>query len=124
MILRRFCLFSLLISTALLIFAGCARQPLTAQAVEDARPRAMTADYTKDILPILEKRCHGCHKGEKPSGGLDLKGIESADYFKTNPVTTAKLIENIQTKRMPPVYMPSPTDSERALIVAWLEKQK
>ncbi len=46
---------------------------LVAPAPEERR----TVDFRRDIMPIIEQNCSGCHKAKDPAGGLDLrKGFE------------------------------------------------
>src|SRR5205807_7370748 len=42
-------------------------------------PVALTAQsYTKDIAPIFEARCYGCHASKVKMGSLDLESFEGA----------------------------------------------
>jgi len=51
------------------------RRPATVVAEPKVKP--YTIDFRRDIMPIIEKRCSGCHNPKKTSGGLDLrKGFE------------------------------------------------
>jgi WD40 repeat protein len=38
---------------------------------------AADPSYTKDIVPVLQKNCVGCHQGSMKSAGLDLTSYES-----------------------------------------------
>lgn len=48
-------------------------------------PALLTADekkdekttFTKNVKPILEANCIGCHKGEKAKAGLDMTSLET-----------------------------------------------
>jgi len=70
---------------------GCHEHRTSAPPVRPARPMALsrpaetlrpqpgetgphTVHYARDIRPILDKRCIGCHGGEEPRGRLDLTG--------------------------------------------------
>ncbi len=47
-------------------------------AVEAATASASAAiDFTRDIAPIFERSCAGCHGGEKPRGGFALASREA-----------------------------------------------
>ena len=53
-------------------------------AVEDAKGSAVSSsakavlDFTKDVRPILEKRCYECHGSQKQKSGLRLDRKSSA----------------------------------------------
>ena len=34
--------------------------------------------FRQQVAPVLERRCVGCHQGEKPKGGLDLTTHQTA----------------------------------------------
>jgi len=36
--------------------------------------------YLRDVQPVFDRHCTGCHGGLKPSGGLDLSGGLTANY--------------------------------------------
>jgi hypothetical protein len=39
---------------------------------------AQAVEFDRDVRPILERSCLGCHSGEKPKGGYDLSGHDTA----------------------------------------------
>ena len=53
-----------------------------AARVEELKKQAATpagaVDYFKQVRPILEARCHDCHSGGKPKGGLRLDDLAGA----------------------------------------------
>ena len=53
-----------------LVAATVALVPAAAKA-DTPPPGDLT--FEKDILPIFEARCLGCHAGESPKAGLDLR---------------------------------------------------
>lgn len=51
--------------------------PKAVGETEKATTTAAPADpvFTRDILPIFQKSCVGCHSGEKPKGDLNLEAV-------------------------------------------------
>lgn len=60
---------------ALLAFAS------TSFAADDPKTAARLAAYNKDIKPIIEKSCIGCHgkDGKKPKGGFNATTLEGLE---------------------------------------------
>lgn len=53
-------------------------QPHDAVSTPQAPPASVTAiDFDRDIRPIFERSCVGCHDGARPKGGLALTGRDS-----------------------------------------------
>ena len=50
------------------------RRPAEALRPQPGEAGPYTMHYARDIRPILDKHCIGCHGGEEPRGGLDLSG--------------------------------------------------
>lgn len=40
-------------------------------------PAAAAVSYQRDVLPILRANCHGCHRPDKTSGGLDMTVVSN-----------------------------------------------
>lgn len=64
------------------LMATYANSPAARQKKGDAAttaPNAVaaTVDFARDIQPLLERSCNGCHGSEKPRGGLALSSRES-----------------------------------------------
>ncbi|MDG2208014.1 MAG: redoxin domain-containing protein [Pirellulales bacterium] len=92
--------------------------------ISDAAQNPTTPDYTKDVAPILEKRCFNCHS----TGGTAPWALES---YEDVLGWRAMIREVILTKRMPPRqpdmhYLPfSETHGifpeEASTLVRWLD---
>ncbi|REJ69623.1 MAG: hypothetical protein DWQ31_03915 [Planctomycetota bacterium] len=113
---------------SLLTLAAVARAEDAPQATEDG-----AVSYYRDVRPIFQARCFGCHQPAKPQGGLDmtnftglLEGGDSGD-----PVVVASdpeegtLLEQIEAvdgvAEMPKDGNPLTAD-QFALIRRWLEE--
>src|SRR5262245_5439952 len=65
--------------------------------------------FESDVLPILKASCWGCHGGEKPQAGLDLRSFDSIlRGGRTGPAIQpgasdkSLLVQKIVSKAMPP----------------------
>ena len=43
---------------------------VTAQPVKDKEPATGKVSYCKDVRPIFQQHCQGCHQPAKPQGGF------------------------------------------------------
>jgi len=77
-------------------------------------PEAGAPSYEKDVLPILESRCIGCH-----SDG----GVAPANRWFTSEASVCALQTTIRKRlsdcSMPPPPLPRVTDEEFATISCW-----
>ncbi len=88
--------------------------------------------FDKDVRPILERRCTGCHGEEKTKGGLSMatlsdlmKGGDDGAVVvpgKSDESLLVKLIEHREKPFMPPAKEGPPlTADEIKLIRAWID---
>lgn len=92
---------------------------------------AAEPDFTKDVLPILNKYCNGCHNADDREGKLDLgsyaavlKGGEKGAVITPGSGEQSRLIRVLtgQAKpAMPPEDNEAPQASELALLKAWID---
>jgi hypothetical protein len=99
-----------------------------AVASELATPLA-DVSFERDIQPILERKCIGCHGTTTRQGELDLETIdgirqggESGLILPSVGPQTAKgiLYEYIRDRHMPPEDAPALTEHERDKLLAWM----
>jgi len=43
----------------------------------EAKEKDKDLTYGKDVKPIVADKCLGCHKGDKPKGGLSMESLEN-----------------------------------------------
>ena len=78
------------------------------------------ADFEKDILPILEDNCFGCHGDGETKGGLALDDFKSAKDVHQGYKTWEQLRKIILANEMPPEGRKKrPNEEERALLAGW-----
>ncbi|MDG2126026.1 MAG: DUF1592 domain-containing protein, partial [Verrucomicrobiales bacterium] len=98
----------LLLTTCLLLSqASLAQDPLTAA-------------FTRDVAPVLEAYCTGCHGGEKTKGDVDLTSIRSLSDALEHPVLLEDILAQIDDGEMPPDDERQPTTAEKTRLTAWI----
>jgi hypothetical protein len=84
-------------------------------------PAELKAEYAKDIRPILQKYCLGCHSTKAKKGSLDLERFGTADDIRKDVKPWQGMIEQIETGEMPPKDKPQPTADEKKKLIAWVK---
>ncbi len=115
--------------TAAFRLFGCAALLLLlggTSAPAQAAPADGEVTFTKDVLPILQRSCQGCHR----PGAIAPMSLIS--YEDVRPWARS-IKRNVETREMPPWYIdrrigiqdfkddPSLTDAEIATIAAWVD---
>ncbi|HET6407854.1 MAG TPA: DUF1592 domain-containing protein, partial [Chthoniobacteraceae bacterium] len=78
-------------------------------------------DFGKDVRPLIEKHCFGCHGAEKGKGGVRLHEFTDTKSLFRDPKLWEKVIESMRDEAMPPDDKPQPPADERARVVDWIE---
>ena len=109
----------------LLALPALGKEEKDAQAAE---PMEMAAVFDKDILPILQARCIGCHGGTAPKAGLDLRSVtailqggKSGPAIRLDAAETSLLYEVASSGKMPPKGEPL-TGEEQGKIRVWINE--
>ncbi len=92
--------------------------------------RRQIAHFEREIQPLFAERCIGCHGGDSPQSGLDLRTLASAlRGGKHGPVILegfsdkSILIRQLVSGAMPPKGVSKPLkEAEVELIRAWIDK--
>ncbi|MDG2213874.1 MAG: DUF1592 domain-containing protein [Verrucomicrobiota bacterium] len=79
--------------------------------------------FKKDVLPVLQKHCYGCHGEKKQKGKLRLDTLDL--NFDRGPSAERwhDALNNLNLGEMPPEDEPSLTDSERVALTSWLTQR-
>lgn len=105
---------------------------IAAVALDAKQSQQSTVDYFKDIRPLLESRCYGCHQGGKAQGDLRLNdhasvlmgGESDGPAVVPGAAEKSSLIDRITTHDqdyiMPPKGDPLSAD-EVALLKQWIK---
>jgi hypothetical protein len=105
----------LLLFPVLALGAGLARG-----ADEKANPAAQQATYEKDIRPVLQQFCFGCHGEKKALGGINLTKFAEVTALQRDQTTWRKVLTQVRERHMPPSNLPQPKPEQREQLVAWL----
>ncbi len=79
----------------------------------------VASDFQKDIRPVLENYCFGCHD-DTAKGGVNLEALSKDAAFWLEPKTWERTLNTIRDASMPPAKKAQPKAEERALLSAWL----
>jgi len=87
---------------------------------------AAAVDFTRDVAPLLVRRCLECHSGESPEAALALtdeaslrRGGESGAAFEPGDSQASLLWQRVAADEMPPKH-PLP-DAEKRILAAWID---
>jgi len=97
--------------------------PLTCLLVLAASPVGWTADFEKDIKPVLKQYCVDCHNADKKKGDFDITPMLAKPDFAETHDEWEKLAELMLNREMPPEKKPQPAETDRTKIIEWIENQ-
>ena len=78
--------------------------------------------YSKEILPFLNKYCVECHGGKKVKGHVNFKAIGNMQQAYKNHDLWESVVDVMKEKDMPPEEEKQPDEKEKALFNAWYKK--
>ena len=116
-------------------FVASREAPLPSESVREAL--ASTVDFKRDIEPVFERSCTGCHGGDRPKAKFSLRSREglikggqsgespvSLGYGEESPLLHY-IAGEVEDLEMPPLdrreKYPPVTPEERELIRAWID---
>src|SRR6266436_8535867 len=76
-----------------------------------------------DVFAFVEKSCVGCHNAKLKSGDVDLKTLHTAKRFAEDREIWEKVVEKLQTGKMPPPGTPQPPEATSTGVTHWLEAE-
>ena len=76
-----------------------------------------TLDYTTEIIPVLDKHCYSCHNTGNSKGGVNLKRYEEAGRIVKDGQFWLKVVDQIQSKEMPPSNKPGLNDEDYHILL-------
>src|SRR5580693_5295151 len=78
-------------------------------------------EFAKNVRPILEQNCSGCHNSANPKGPVDfLKARSSADIERQRGVWR-NVAAQLRNRTMPPVASKL-TEQDRLTIATWVDR--
>lgn len=105
----------LLLLPVLSVSAGLARG-----ADEKPDLTKQQAAYEKEIRPVLQQFCVGCHNEKKSLGGINLTAFAEVTAVQRDQTTWRKVLTQVRERHMPPSNLPQPKLEQREQIVTWL----
>ena len=88
-------------------------QKKTASASAKVAPTQPAGNFERDVLPLIQKYCVGCHTAPSGSGAINLSSEKSFAAVLKSRTSWDRVSGVVLEKRMPPADMPQPTDAER-----------
>ena len=62
----------------------------------------LAEDYTKEIRPLMTKKCYACHSAEKKKGDVNLERFANLDAIKAERELWQTVLQKVQAYEMPP----------------------
>lgn len=108
-----------LVTAAALLISSLAASVSTVQ--ENAAPRLQkTADsFDTQVAPFLQKYCQSCHNVDSAKGGIRLDNLTNHPNDR-QLFQLEQVLQQIESKQMPPADEDQPADGERQAVAAWI----
>ncbi len=78
--------------------------------------------FNREIKPMLDEHCYGCHGGGIDKGGVTLDEFSTAAELKDHPLWL-RALKNVRSGIMPPATEPHLPSAEAAKLVEWIKRQ-
>src|SRR5687767_6194980 len=86
-------------------------------------------DYAKDVYPILQKYCVGCHNADDLQGGLNMVdfkafqagGKKGAAFVPGKSAESRMILLRTGRPKMPPKNNPAPKEAEWKKLAVWID---
>jgi mono/diheme cytochrome c family protein len=86
-------------------------------------PPAAKVDFVKQILPVLNSHCLGCHNAKKPKGGVTFDNYPNEKAALKDRAVWEKVAQMVRSREMPPEGRAKPTQQEIELVTGWIDTQ-
>lgn len=78
--------------------------------------------YAKEIQPVLNEYCYGCHGGGVAKGGVTLDEFTNAKELKDHTLWQ-RALRNVRAGIMPPIDEPRLPPEQAAKLAQWIKRQ-
>jgi len=85
-----------------------------------AEPAVASLDFAKDIRPILQKHCVGCHGPKKQKGDINFESFTDALSIQKDRKLWVAVVEQLRNGDMPPDDKPQPTKQQKQMLGDWV----
>ena len=112
-----------LLLPALLLGAGLARGADNPKLDNSKPVTASSADaalFEKQIRPVLQQYCNGCHGVNNPAAGVNLVAFTDSASIQRDQTTWRKVLAQVRGRSMPPARVAQPTNDQRDLLATWI----
>src|SRR4051812_20809753 len=92
-----------------------------ARAAEDKAAGPVT--LKEHVRPLLEQYCFDCHNDKKQKGDVNMLTFADNPKIEENRKIWEKVAELIESREMPPEKKPQPTESQREMLVHYIDGQ-
>jgi hypothetical protein len=99
------------------VFAAIFALPLTGFSEEPA-----LALFNKEIQPMLDEYCYGCHGGGIAKGGITLDEFATTAELRDHKLWL-RALKNVRSGIMPPADEPHLPAADEAKLVEWIKRQ-
>lgn len=83
---------------------------------------ALSAEYQREIRPLMRQYCLGCHSTAKKAGELDLERFGTLAEARRGVKAWAHVAEMLDSREMPPKGAKQPTPQQRARLSGWVKR--
>jgi mono/diheme cytochrome c family protein len=81
------------------------------------------SDFDRDVAPVLEAHCFDCHGGGASKGDIVLDEFASAEERQKVRSLWEGVYHNVEAGLMPPPGEPPLSDSQKAKLAEWIERE-
>lgn len=82
---------------------------------------AKAAELRREIGPLLDEHCYGCHSGSEANAGLALDHFDTPLSFLKGRTVWKRAIQKMAIGEMPPPDSSDLSDQQRQQLIGWIE---
>ncbi len=90
--------------------------------ISNNETQAESLDYTKDIVPLLEKFCVDCHSDDEAEADLNFDTFRTIDDLRSDTKAWIKVDKMLSSRQMPPKKSDQLSDSEQDTLSGWVHE--
>lgn len=80
------------------------------------------ADFSTDVLPLIQDYCYDCHGDGSDKGGVAFDGFSTEAELVSHQDLWLAVLKNLRAEVMPPAKKPRPDADELATIEEWIKR--
>lgn len=111
---------TLAVGVNVLILCGVAEKTRAEPSPSKQAPQSQPVAYDRDVKPLLQKLCVGCHGVKESKGHLRVDTLDADVVSGADAETWHDVLDRLNLGEMPPPKAKQPTKTERKLLVEWL----